>query len=153
MFKHKSSHIVMAILLGFVAIIVMVVYQSSKKELQTNGKLITNNIAFSGVITNLNVSENHAFGILQLKILETNNNSYNFKAQNYIFPYQIKDSIAEIYTHISTLEIKKGYRAVVNSNNKTITVFDGAKLLYEWDIYIVKDETDINFVKENTIFE
>ena len=47
MFKHKSSHIVMAILLGFVAIIVMVVYQSSKKELQTNGKLITNNIAFS----------------------------------------------------------------------------------------------------------
>ena len=153
MFKYKSSPIVMAILLGFVAVFVIIVYQSSKKEILQNDKTIKNNIVFSGIITNLNVSGNHAFGILQLKIIETNNNSFNFNTQNYIFPYKIKDSIAEIYTHISIPEIEKGYKVVVNSNNKTITVFDGDKFLYEWDIYFVKENRDINFVKENTIFK
>jgi hypothetical protein len=153
MFKHKSSPIVLAILFIVICILVFIVYRSSCKELEKGNNLMKNNIEFSGIITNLNVSGNHAFGILQLKITETNRNLFKSSLGSEIYPYTIKDSVAEIYTHIALPEIEKGYKVVVNSNNQTITVYDGYKFLYEWEISMVIGETDMEFVKKYSILQ
>ena len=130
-----------------------IVLKVSKMEIEKEDELLKNDIVFSGIITNLNVSKNHAFGILQLRIIKANNHSFKQYQENKIFPYAIKNSTAEIYTHIAIPEIKKGYKVILNSNNKTITIYDGDKFLYEWEASMVSEDRDKQFVKENTIFK
>lgn len=148
MFKYKYTPII------FVAffIIIIIVYFLSSKEVQKKNDLLNNNVRFSGIITKLNVSRNHAFGILQLKIIETNNNLFKSSLGDIIYPYAIKGSVAEIY-HYIPLEIKEGYKVLLNSNNKTISFYDGNKFLYQSDINIITEEIDVEFVKKHSIFE
>ncbi|MFC4476493.1 hypothetical protein [Flavobacterium chungangensis] len=152
MFKYKSSPIVIVVLLVLSSIFFAIYYKISKIEIEKDNKLLTNDIVFSGIITDLKVSKNHAFGILQLKIIKTNNYSFKPYLEGELYPYAIKDSVAEIYNYIP-LSIKKGYKVQINSNKKTITFYDGDKIKYQWEIYIVSEERDIDFVKKNTIFD
>lgn len=148
MFKYKYTPIIFIVFF----IILAVVYFLSGKEIEKNNNLLNNNVKFSGIITNLNVSRNHAFGILQVKIIETNNSLFKCSLGDRIYPYSIKASIAEIY-HYIPLEIKEGYKVLLNSNNKTISFYNGNKFLYQSDISIITEETDIEFVKKHSIIE
>ena len=152
MFKYKSTPIVLIILLSLFSIFIFFTYRFGAKETVKNNDLMKNNIVFSGIITNLNISNNHAFGIMTLKITETNNHLFKSSKGNEIYPYSINDSVAEVY-HFIPLEIKKGYKAVVNSNDKIISIYDGNKFLYEWEISIVSSDIDIEFVKQHTIMK
>lgn len=153
MFKYKTSPTVLGILLALSVIFFFIYFKISEIEIEKDDKLLKNNIVFSGIITNLNVSKNHAFGIMQLKILETNNHSFTQYQKNKIFPYAIKDSTAEIYTHIAIPEIKNGYKVFLNSNDKSITIYDDNKFLYKWNASMVSEDSDKQFVNENSIFK
>lgn len=152
MFKNKFNSILI-ILLILVALVFFIVFKTSKNQMDTENKLLSNNVKFSGKIVNYNVSKNHAFGILKLQIIESNIKKFNAFSQNKLFPYALEDSIAEIYTQIPIPEIEIGYKVEVNSNAKTIIFYDGEKIKYEWDIFIVSEGTDIDFVKKNTMFK
>ena len=133
-------------------IIIFTFYFFSGKEIEKNDNLLNNNVKFSGIITNLNISRNHAFGILELKILDSNIYLFNFSKGNKIYPYSIKGTIAEIY-HYIPLEIKVGYKVLLNSNNKTVSFFDGNKFLYQYNISVITEETDVEFVKKHSNIE
>lgn len=148
MFKYKYTTIVFVVFF----VIILIVYFLSGKVIEKNDNLLNNNVKFSGIITNLNVSRNHAFGILELKMIETNNNLFKSSLGDRIYPYAIKGSVAEIY-HYIPLEIKEGYKVLLNSNNKTISFYDGNKFLYESDISIITEGTDVEFVKKHSILE
>ncbi|TDP58642.1 hypothetical protein [Flavobacterium dankookense] len=152
MFKYKSTPVILLILISLFFTFIYFVNKSSNVEVKKNKELMKNNIEFSGIITNINISNNHAFGIMQLKIDKTNKAKFNPIADDKLFPYAINDSIAEIY-HFIPLELKKGYKAIIKSNSKIISFYDKDKFLFEWEISIISSETDKKFVKENTIIK
>lgn len=149
MFKYKSTPIILLIFLVIFSIYIAFVINLGKTEVKNNSELMKNNIQFTGIITNIKISGNHAFGILQLKIVETNNHSFSSLLNDKLYPYAIKGDVAEIY-HFIPLELKEGYKVVFNSNSETLKVYNHDKFLYEWEVSIVTEKTDINFVKENT---
>lgn len=151
MLKYNKS-IVIIVFLCLIFFLFFVIVTVSKKEIAKNDTLIKNNIEFSGIITNLNISQNHAFGILRLKVLNTNKKIFKAISGNIVYPYAIENSIAEVYTQIPIPEIKKGYKVVVNSNKKTITFYEKDKFLYEWEISLIQEDLDIKYIEQNTIF-
>ncbi|TPD65397.1 hypothetical protein [Flavobacterium microcysteis] len=112
--------------------------------------LISNDIKFSGVITDLKISRNHDFGVITIKIKETNRKEFNpILNAKYLFPYAIKDSVAEIYITVSS-NLKKGDFVKVDSNNEEAIFSNASGIIYRGQILITSEETNIDFVKENS---
>lgn len=151
MFKYKESKIVLPVLMGLVLIVTVLAYKSAQKDILRDDILIRNGIVISGIVVDYKISNNHDFGILQLKVTDSNSSSFNYKSDDFLYPYKIKDSVAEIYTHIST--IQKGFKIALNSNEKTIKIYNDNDFLQELEIAMIYEETDMNFVRKNTIFK
>jgi len=128
----------------FAAFFAVNIWKSEKKE---SDNLMQNGVVFTGTILNLNASKNHAFGVIKLKI--NNTSSLNFINSNIIYPYQIKDSIAEVY-HTITYKLHKGMIVKVDSNKKKVFFFDSDSLIYSSDITTITDDIDKNFVLGNS---
>jgi len=135
------------IVLIFVLLAALFALNIWKSEKKKSNNLMQNGVVFTGKILNLNASNNHAFGVIKLKIKETN--SQNFINSNIIYPYQIKDSIAEVY-HIITYNIHKGMIVKVDSNKQKVFFFDSDSLIYSSDLTIITDDMDKNFVLNNS---
>jgi hypothetical protein len=148
---YKESKIIFPVLIVIMAIIAFLAYKSGQKEIKRDEKLIRNGIVFSGIVEDYKISNNHCFGILKLKITESNRPFFECKSKKIFYPYKIKDTIAEIYIHIC--DIQNGFKVKLNSNNKTVTVLKGNDILQELEIAMVHEDTDINFARKNTIFK
>lgn len=112
--------------------------------------LFKNDIRFEGVITKIQVSNNHTFGILQIKLTKSDTTEYDPKLDGALFPYTIKDSIAEVYTYI--VEKKIGQRVVVNTNERIAEFFDGNTSIDKGDLFIWSDTWNLDYVKKHTVF-
>ncbi|RKS26192.1 hypothetical protein CLV94_1249 [Flavobacterium endophyticum] len=145
--KYKYSIVIIIVLLIIASIIQN---KNSDKEKKVS-HLMSNNIKFSGIITDLKISKNHTFGVITLKINETNDKKFNpIINEKYLFPYAIKDSVAEIYTTVSDI-LKRGDSVKVDSDNKEVVFSNKNGILYLGQIYITSVKRDIEFVKENSI--
>lgn len=114
--KYKYSPIVIIVLL----IIVSILNKNDwRKDKAISDRLMSNNIRFSGVISDLKPSINHTFGVITLKIKITNTQFFSPKTGTNLFPYAIRDSVAEIYSTIS-YNLKKGDLVAVDSNSQEV---------------------------------
>lgn len=145
-YKYSIPIIIIIILLIVNSIIQNKNWEKEKKI----HDLISNDIKFSGVITDLNISRNHDFGVITIKIKETNRKEFNpIINTKHILPYTIKDSAAEIYITVSS-NLKKGDFVKVDSNNGKAIFSNSSGILYQGQIHIISVETDIDFVKKNS---
>lgn len=127
-------------------------YSDYTYEVKGYDTLMKNNFHFEGIITKIQVSNNHAFGILQLKVTKSNINEYRPKLEDALFPYVIKDSIAEVYTGIY-VGYKIGDKVIVDSNKIAIEFFEGNTRIDKGDIFITTETADIDYVKKHTVFK
>jgi len=134
----------------FVCIVIYFNKQSNIEQIKSNNYL-NNSLVFEGVVTRLKASDNHAFGIIELKITKSNVKDFNKIFKNGIYPYRIKGNLAELYCTVS-IERKLGDMVKVVSNESTI-YYNAEKDTEQGSIYIITDIYNINFVKENTIFK
>lgn len=146
MFKHKYT---IVILLSLFLFTLFILINKWNKEKIKSDVLLTNNIKFSGEILDLKVSKNHLFGIIKLKVDNTNTKMFLPPDTN-MYPYKIKDSIAEVYHYISN-DLKKGIRVEVNSNDRIISFYNGETFMYDLDMWIITEKENIKFIKENTV--
>lgn len=112
---------------------------------------MNNNVIFKGYVIDYRVSNNHRFGIIQLKLTESSVNIFSDSLQNGIYPYKIFGDIAELYTTIGDLDY-----------NDTITVKSKSqKIIYEAtreypkyvsELNVIEDSENIKFVKKKTFF-
>ncbi|OJX50119.1 MAG: hypothetical protein BGO88_05370 [Flavobacterium sp. 38-13] len=144
--KYKYSIPIIIILL----IVNSIIQHKNREKEKKIYNLIFNEIKFSGTITGLQVSKNHDFGIITIKIKETNCKEFNpIINTKHILPYTIKDSAAEIYITVSS-NLKKGDFVKVDSNNGKAIFSNTSGILYQGQIHIISVETDIDFVKKNS---
>ena len=140
-----------AILSLFLVIVVIYFTRYSAKESKKRNEILENNIVFKGFVTGFTASNNHAFGIIQLKLTHCTVQDFNKTLPASIYPYQIKDSIAELYCTVS-IERKIGDVVKVISNTKSI-YYNPATSREIGDLNMTTSSYDIDFVKKNTIFK
>jgi hypothetical protein len=125
--------------------------KQSDKETKTSNDYLNNSIAFEGTITKIRRSTNHAFGIIELKLIRSSVKEFDKKVEEGIYPYKIRDGKAEVYCTVS-VERKLGDSVNVVSKDHTI-YFNPQNSKEEGSLYILNDAYNISFVKENTIFK
>lgn len=150
----KSVFLRFAILLPLVVIGGVYYTRSTAREEAKREKYLENNIVFEGHIIALARSNNHAFGIIQLKLTKCNVKAFHktlsTKFTTWYYPYQIQDSIAELYCSVSSMR-KIGDFVKVVSNQKTI-YYNPATSKETGHLYLTNSSYDRDFVKEHTVF-
>ncbi|UIR57746.1 hypothetical protein LZQ00_07960 [Sphingobacterium sp. SRCM116780] len=148
-------HIVRIFTVFVISYLIYYNFQLSKKEIAKSNRLLHNNVAFEGIIVRIQRSNNHAFGIIELKLIKCNVNDFyksivhnEFKG---IYPYRIKNDLAELYTTISN-DIKVDDSVKVVSNDLTI-YYNLQKGYEEGSLYMISEGSDLNYVRENTTFK
>lgn len=130
-------------------------FDSSKKETIRSDRLMNNNLIFEGVVIGMQSSTNHSFGILEIKVLKTNRPNFSETITDEegggIYPYKIKNGIAELYCTVST-QRKIGDYVKVVSNDKTI-YYNPTKSNEQGSLYIINKGYNLNYVTENTKFK
>ena len=150
------KEILVKLSIGFILLILTAIgmFKCSSKESEKVDKLLNNGIIFYGTIIYTNASYNHSYGIVRIKIDSSNVKEYSQLSDNYLFPYRIKDSIAEIYCTVPSYdEIEYGKTKVyINSDLRKLS-FDTGKLQFNSSLYINTDDTNLMYVKKHTIFK
>ena len=144
--KYKYSPIIIIVLL----IIVSILNKNDwRKDKAIYDNLMSNNIKFSGIITDFKISKNHDFGIITLKIIESNSENFDPIIDDKLYPYAIRDSVAEIYGTVS-YNLKKGDLVEVDSNSQEVVFSNVTGVIYSDQISILSEETNIEFVKKTS---
>jgi hypothetical protein len=136
----------------FIVFIGMVVFitRTGAKEYTEENKVLKNGIVFEGTITDIKRSNNHSFGILTVNISNLTVKEFSKKLKYGIYPYQIKDRKAEIYLPIF-IERQVGDHVKLISNEQMI-YYNSKKSEDNGEVSIITNASDIDFVKENSIF-
>ena len=148
MFKYRYTPLV---LLMFIVLTFLLFVKKWNKDKLESDTLLTNNIEFEGEIIDLKVSDNHLFGIIKLKVDNTNTKIFLSSDIN-IYPYRIKDSIAEVYNYIS-YDLRKGIRVKVNSNKRCVSFYNNNTFMYDLDMWIITEKENVDFIKNNTFIK
>lgn len=139
----------------FIGFICLSIYldKNGDEEFERKNKVLNNNINFTGYVIKINESRNHAFGIINLKLTQSNVNKFNNELPNGIYPYRIQGNIAEIYTVIPD-GLNNGDIVSLKSLEQNAHFYNiKTKEKSEGLIWVVTNSTDIEFIKENTIFK
>lgn len=139
----------------FIACVAIMLYitRTESKEVIKRDSILNNNVKFSGFVIDYKQSDNHAFGIIQLQLTNTNIKEFNKTLENKIYPYRIHENIAELYVTIPDgLQHSDVYNVDSNSHKY---IFESKKRdkKYTSEIHIIEDSYNVDFVKENTIFK
>lgn len=139
----------------FVCFIFISLYidRNGNEEFVRKNKVLNNNINFTGKVIQINESRNHSFGIISLKLSQSNVNYFNDKLKNGTYPYRIQENTAEIYTIIPD-GLNNGDVVRLNSSEQNAHYYNvKTKKKSEGYIWVITNSTDTEFIKENSIFK
>ncbi|MCJ7932442.1 MAG: hypothetical protein MUW56_02095 [Chryseobacterium sp.] len=139
------------ILLGFFVAIIIYYNKSSDIATKQSVQYLRNNVEFEGYVTGFEQSDNHAFGVIHLKLTKSNTQEFNKVIKEGIYPYRIKGDIAELYCTVS-VDRKKGDIVKLVSEEQ-IVYYNPQNSKEEGSIFIITDPYNIDFVKEHTVFK
>lgn len=139
------------ILLAFLVIVIIYYNRSADDAMKQSAEYLNNNVEFEGYVTHFEKSNNHAFGVLKLKLTKSNTQQFNKILTKGIYPYRINGDVAELYCTVS-VERKKGDKIKLVSNEQTI-YYNPEKSTEKGSIFIIVDPYNIDFVKANTLFK
>lgn len=138
------------ILLGFFGAAIMYFNKISDIANKQSAEYLRNNVEFEGYVTGFEQSNNHAFGVIHLKLTKSNVEEFNKTITKGIYPYIIKGDVAEIFCTVT--ETKEGDFVKVISNEQTV-YYNPQNTEEVGSLFIITDPYDINFVKKHTVFK
>jgi hypothetical protein len=113
---------------------------------------VSNHVKFSGKIISLDVSGNHAYGIIGISVLTTNKSELVDTVQSVLFPYRLSQGYAEFYGYIP-VETKIGFNIVLDSDKGMMKIYDNDKLVRETAVAVSLERKNIEFVAEHSRFK
>jgi len=139
------------ILLFILSIIVYTWYTLSSEKYTKGDLLLTNHVRFSGRIIAYDKSTNHAYGIIKIKVTETNTKAFVDSTSSRLFPYKIKGGYAEFYGYIP-VSVKVGHLILLDSDKRKLEISDNNNFIIGSDVRISSDKDNLAFVKLHTMF-
>jgi len=140
------------IMISVLGIIVCIWVKIGSKHSRENNLLLTNHVKFSGKVISYNRSTNHAFGIIRIKVTESNTKALTDSVSKGLFPYKIKNSFAEFYGYVPA-SLKVGQKILLESDKRVIEVYDNNVIIWKADVSVSTEENDIAYVNKNTMFK
>ena len=136
------------------ALIMYVKYTADADNRRIIEKPLRNHVAFTGQVLAFNISGNHSFGIIKIKVVKSNKSKVIvlYKNKNILFPYRIEGGYAEFYGYIS-LDIKINQTVKLNSDEKLMVFYDRDLKLAKTNVFVTSEKQNIAFIKENTSFK
>jgi len=113
---------------------------------------VLNHVKFSGKIISLDVSGNHAYGIIGISVLTTNKSEFADTMQSVMFPYRLSQGYAEFYGYVP-VETKIGFNIELDSDKGIMKIYDNDKLIKETGVAISLQKKNIEFVREHSKFK
>lgn len=142
------------IFFSIIVIVGIIWFRTSSKEYHTLDLLLTNHVRFSGRIVSIKRSHNHAFGIIGIRIQDTNTKEFADTSSQRLFPYKIKGAYAEFYgTILESFSIKVGDVVVLDSDKRIINIYDDHNSITVSDVYVDTDGDNLEFVRRHTMFK
>jgi hypothetical protein len=87
------------------------------KQAVLNNRILKNDLYFQGTVLRVKTSNNHNFGILLLQLDTANKSRFVDTLKEGIYPYKIRNGLAEIYTNVAD-GIQKGDQIIIDSNKQ-----------------------------------
>jgi hypothetical protein len=140
------------VLLFLLGIVVFTWYKIGSKSYAESDKLLTNHVRFSGTIMSFQKSDNHAYGIIVIKLTDTNTKEFENDTIPGIFPYKVKGEYAEFYGYIPA-SIKVGNTVLLDSDKRIMNIYDNNTLLTATDVGVSSETENVLFVKQHTMFK
>ena len=141
------------IIIAFFPLVFIFYNKSADAARKESAEYLQNNVKFEGYVTDFKQSNNHAFGVIYLKLTKNNTQSFNKIWTKGIYPYRINGDIAELYTTIPD-GLQKLDSYIINSNAHVYRYTEKIdNKSFTSDLYIIVDPYDIDFVKANTLFK
>lgn len=144
-----KSVLIMVIIFTIGAVIFLYTENKKKEQIDKVG-LDDLNLQLVGIVDSIDNGKNyHGYGIVRLKIIESNVQDYDPRSSQKFYFCVIKNGIAEIYTHtfidkIDTVKINTKDRTIATKKNGR---FDTGSI----SIYADKDY--YNYIKQKTVFK
>ncbi len=108
------------------------------------------NLQLVGVVDTIDEGRNyHGYGIIRVKIINSNIQEYDPRSQQEFYFCIIKSGIAEIYTHTFVTKVDT---ITINTKGKTISYIKNGKK-EEGSISINANQDYYNYIKQKTIFK
>lgn len=135
----------------FICMLVCIYYyyrgEGKKRDAQLN-----NNLFIKGRVLNIQTSNNHSFGIVLLSLDSCNFREFS-TTQHDIYPYKVKNGMAELYSPIPD-GIAKGDEVIINSNKHiAVYYYVNSRQRFEGSINIIANNRDINYVKQHSVLK
>ncbi|MEO3404621.1 hypothetical protein AAFN85_12010 [Mucilaginibacter sp. CAU 1740] len=147
--KYLRYIILLALFIGMV----LWLNKHNDEDIAKSEKLLHNGIKFSGEVINTKVSNNHAFGIIYLKLKSTNTTKFIKSAPKAEFPYRINGDKAELYTTIGDGLAPGDSISVISDSVRAIFYQLKSRQKYESFIEVIKDPFNIEFINDNNFIK
>jgi len=137
------------------AFIVMIICERQcEKEVDRKDSILLNNtVAFGGIVTRVQVSGNHSFGVITLRVADHNLPVFipaHPTKKEKRFPYKLQHDIGEVYDLVP-LGLAVGDSVYVNSKERMVKYFiTKENQQVEGRLSMIRSELDIDFVHENS---
>jgi hypothetical protein len=148
------KEILVKLFVGFIllTLVTIGIFKCTSKEYEERDKLLDNGIVFSGKVIDTKISNNGNFGIAVIKLDSSNVKEYAKFSDEYLFPYRIKDSIAEIYCYLP--RYSKVDKIKLISKDRMIYFYNKDKIKFNsTSLFINTSERNLKYVKKHTIFK
>ncbi|SEA58886.1 hypothetical protein SAMN05660909_02596 [Chitinophaga terrae (ex Kim and Jung 2007)] len=146
MTKHKVWFLVVMMLM------ISICYRVYLSDRYSNADArILNHVKFKGEIISLNISGNHAYGIIGIAVSTTNKSEYVATVQSVQFPYSLSQGYAEFYGYVP-VETKIGFNIELDSDKGIMRIYDNGRLVKETNVAVSMERRNIEFVRQHSKF-
>lgn len=131
------------------------IYMNSRRTSVANKEALEDlNLNLTGVVESVeNGNGFHGYGIVRLKVIESNISDYDPRGTRKYFFCVIKNGMAEIYDHASTGNTYIGDTLVYHTKEKINGIIRNGKLYEEGSISVSTEDNYYQFVRQKTIFK
>lgn len=126
-------------------------YADSVESNQLAAELEKSNLVFSGVVTNIKeVNGYNGYGIITLRILNSNTQVYDPRDAVKYYYCIIKNDVAEVYDHAFARMIRDTLN--INTSKRIMSIGSRGNEKEEGSIHINPNEGYFNYISQNSIF-
>ncbi|OMP74878.1 MULTISPECIES: hypothetical protein [unclassified Chitinophaga] len=145
---------VLIIIVGIV-LFVWVLRSDCHRKNQTNKLALENlDLQLTGIVENVENGDNfHGYGIVRLRIVSSNIQTYDPRGKLQYYFCVIKDGVAEVYDHASTSNTFVGDTLVYNTKEKKGAIIKNGKKTQEGSIGVSTEDAYYRYIERKTIFK
>ncbi|SCC63844.1 hypothetical protein GA0116948_12512 [Chitinophaga costaii] len=142
------------IIVGIVLLIWEIHFDFHRRSEINKIALVDLDLELTGIVENVDNGDNfHGYGIIRLKIINSNIQAYDPRGKLQYYFCIIKDGIAEVYDHASSSNTFIGDTLVYNTREKISAIIKNGRKIKNGSIGVNTEDAYYRYITLKTIFK